>query len=122
MTEFFRMPGNFAISRATVIGRPVVSKRARVHILSAWARCAIMSMVAFRPIMSPNKVKATVTDRSVTPVRIGLRRSAAQMSGKYFMEYPSRDTPQGPGGNSSGFARHGQIGHRLQLRAGMDPT
>src|SRR5690349_15568565 len=46
------------------------------------------SKVAFMPMVRPNRVKATITDRSVRTARVGLRMIAAQTSGTYFMAWP----------------------------------
>src|SRR4051812_10771906 len=56
-----------------------------VQTRSACTLCAISAKVAFSPNISPNRVKAIVTDRKVMKVRIGLRRNAAQTSGRYFI-------------------------------------
>ena len=42
-------------------------------------------MVAFMPMVRPNKVKAIITDSKVRMARAGLRISPDQISGTYFM-------------------------------------
>ena len=71
-----------ATCRATAMGTPLPPKRGQVKMRSARARAATASKVAFSPIISPNRVKATITDSKVRIARVGLRRIAAQMSGR----------------------------------------
>ena len=78
MTVTFFTPGICAIWRATVTGIGTLSKRGHTQMRSARARSSIVCMVALSPIISPNRVKATVTDRKVTIERTGLRRNAAE--------------------------------------------
>src|SRR5215831_10294413 len=68
------------------------------------------SKVAFIPMVRPNKVKAIITDSSVSTARVGLRMIAAQTSGMYFTPPPSRA--------HRGTRHQGALVH-CQLTAGM---
>src|SRR6185437_5607311 len=82
MTVLSVTPGKPATRLPTAMGKAALSKRVPTHTRSAWARLRTISRVAFRPIINPNRLNATVTDRKTRADRTGFRRSAAQTSGK----------------------------------------
>src|SRR6478752_5242727 len=94
------------------MGMPLPPKRALVKIRSARAFAATSSKVAFSPIIRPNKVKATVTDNSVSMVRVGLRITADQISGRYFILRGPQGFDDGPPRGVNGGKQTAQQRHR----------
>ncbi len=85
-------------------------KRGLVHSRSAWASCAMRSMVASMPIISPNKVKATVTDKKVIPAWIGLRVKRRPHQRKIFHEMSIPWGRAGAGEDNNSMWEDGQTG------------
>src|SRR5215475_13796976 len=63
-------------------------KRAPENMRSARASSCTLSKVAFMPMVSPNRVKAIITDKRVRSARTGFRTIAAQTRGRYLMPSP----------------------------------
>ncbi len=77
-------PGILSIWRASAIGTSP-PKRAKEKMRSSRASSCTLAKVAFMPMVSPNRVKASITDNKVRTARVGLRMIAAQTRGRYFM-------------------------------------
>src|SRR3569833_292398 len=102
---------------------PSMSLCGLVLFCSGWACFSISAIVSESPIISPNRVKATVTDRKTRIERTGFRRSAAQTSGRKRIGPPAgRNACRRTASGQEAAARLSQSEHKplKQLGAGQD--